>query len=103
MGALVFHGSRASRGRRVYGFLVNTMRQSAGRILGAAVLRTQDAGHSWQSIPVKGNHRLLIQHIWFIAKPTGFAATVKSLLRTTDGGANWRASRAGNRETGGPS
>jgi photosystem II stability/assembly factor-like uncharacterized protein len=57
--------------------------------IGAILLRTKDAGDSWESVTVANTKRTELASITFVNPTKGFAVGYSTILETLDGGATW--------------
>lgn len=71
------------------GFIVGSQQKGTDRSL--MILRTDDAGLSWQDsqIKAKAESRALLQAVSFCDAEVGWAAGSNVILKTTDGGQSW--------------
>jgi photosystem II stability/assembly factor-like uncharacterized protein len=76
------------------GFIVGSQHNGTEHSL--LILRTDDAGQSWQDsdIKVKSEKRALLQAVSFCDPQVGWAAGSAVILKTTDGGQSWETRRS---------
>lgn len=80
------------------GFIVGSQRKGADHSL--LILRTEDAGQSWQDslIKAKSESRALLQAVSFCDPQVGWAVGSDVILKTTDGGQSWETRRSNPQE-----